>query len=461
MDPKSKQEIINELTGSSADGQERMIGYSPIAGEMVDGIRVIRYRTAMPQWDESDLKDVMEYGVEKLLPVDGAMHLAEITRVMRQLEGLINVRFEPVTADDATNIQIFIGEGDKFKNSGYYSFYKQAIVIQNDFDMFQYSFAHELGHALGLSHPEKQAAFAALREKIEQGEITEEQFKDLAGSAGGNSRNYSANGTVMAYGTGSIEGAESNFGPYDIMVLQRLYGAAGGMNSQTTLFHATEGSPSVLLSDNPVTVMVSDASFDAYDSLQLPTVSNVRGKGESLIFGGTRVGVETDIMNVLTAGNRTRPVRLEGNELSNILEGGKGADTLISKGPFDTLIGREGGDYFFISPGSQGTVINDFNPQEGDKLFFLENPDSVRIVDRDMSENGQTPNIHVYSADGQLSSSVFIDLPAEQIQLAIKEMGVVAEEIVVEPASASVALDPIGRGATNIPRNDVDDTLKR
>ncbi len=121
------------------------------------------------------------------------------------------------------------------------------------------------------------------------------------------------------------------------------------------------------------------------------------GKSSDLLIGG----LGNDILNgnlgndTLDGGDGNDFIR--GGKGQDILKGGSGRDVLIGDREGDTLVGGSDADTFVLL-GNEATnldnleVIQDFNPQEGDRIGILANLSSFRLQQTDSDTSIFLPN---------------------------------------------------------------------
>lgn len=253
---------------------------------------------------------------------------------------------------------------------------------------------HEMGHAIGLSHPGDYDAG-------DDGEISyaasAEYFQD--------SRQYS----IMSYWDARLTGADhvdwwdlrfvyaASPMLHDIAAAQRLYGADMTTRTGNTTygFHASAdlaGRPAFDFTRNtqPVVAIWDAGGTDTLDfsGFSTPSVLDLRqgafssgggradvppdlaSQGDSLLKQNIAIAYGTVIENAV--GGRGNDFVI-GNEVANRLEGGAGADTLVGAEGRDTLVGGAGNDLFrLVRPGDSTVkapdVILDFDKAGNDRI---------------------------------------------------------------------------------------------
>ncbi len=207
---------------------------------------------------------------------------------------------------------------------------------------------HEIGHALGMSHPGNYNAEPDTQITYAQhAEYYQDSFE------------Y----TIMSYFGSSNTGAvRSGFAQtllaHDIAAIQSLYGVNLTTRTGDTVygFNSTADRPAFnfALNANPVVAIWDAGGMDTLDFSGWSTNSRIDlGSGAFSDGGGQTSNVQiafgTLIENAIGgAGNDS----LTGNAAANRLQGGDGADTLRGGGGTDRLEGGAGGDIFaFIRVG--------------------------------------------------------------------------------------------------------------
>jgi Ca2+-binding RTX toxin-like protein len=177
---------------------------------------------------------------------------------------------------------------------------------------------HEIGHALGLSHP----TFADAQSK--------------------------ARYTVMSYDTGGLE-SPTKLQLYDISALQYLYGAASSRNPGNTTYSYSSGNPmeSIWDTGGNDTITAAGRSDSVIINLNQTAFTSI---------GFAANNLEEPSNNISIA---------KGAVIENAI-GGNGVDVLIGNATGNTLTGNGGDDFifgdevvahaFFPAPGASGTL---------------------------------------------------------------------------------------------------------
>jgi serralysin len=289
-----------------------------------------------------------------------ATQKAAIREILEQVEGFTNMHFREVTETTSTHGTLRWGEtttiydaettsawgyrpgrpGELGGDAWYNLSPPNAMYDSPDMGNKPYvTFMHELGHQLGLKHPQQTMNFGAMPEAYDN-------------------RNY----TVMSYSR--IGGNVQTFMQKDIAALQHMYGANYDHNSGDTTYKwnpstgeitingaTSKGAPTV----NKVLMTLWDGGGnDTYDFSAYTTALKVDLTPGGWTSLGTQhiTGALGNIANAMLykgdarslienvkggAGNDT----IVGNQAANRLDGGEGADTLTGGAGNDTFVLRK------------------------------------------------------------------------------------------------------------------------
>jgi Ca2+-binding RTX toxin-like protein len=263
----------------------------------------------------------------------------------------------------------------------FYPYYRQANQADGDvwvnstisynqspqlFNRGQYTLIHEIGHAIGLSHP---GEYNAGPDVTITYEANAEYYED--------SMQYS----VMSYFFETETGA--SYGqPYpatvmldDIAAAQRLYGANMTTRTGDTVygFNSTAGRAWFSTANNaPLIFAVWDAGgtdtfdFSGYSSNQLIDLNQGAFSNVGGLTGNVAVAMNVVIENAIGGFGADT---IKGNSAANVLygrggadslNGGTGNDRLIGEQGDDTLTGGAGADIFVFTGAGGGDIITDF-----------------------------------------------------------------------------------------------------
>ena len=210
---------------------------------------------------------------------------------------------------------------------------------------------HETLHALGLSHP-----FA----------------NNGGGKSGGEHPDFDKDATSLSYNQGLIK--RYGIGPFDVAVLHFLYGTPKSTGAAIDIFDGgklhrfgTLFAPSGIAQvDFSSTTVGGDMTIDMAATDFHKQINGVLYLSPSeTFFTNTRLALGTQVRDVITNTDTAVKLKLKGNALPNILQGGKYADTLTAIGGNDTLTGRGGIDTFlFNAQSGRSNIVTDFNPKE-------------------------------------------------------------------------------------------------
>ncbi len=189
---------------------------------------------------------------------------------------------------------------------------------------------HELGHAVGLSHPEG------------------------TGAASG----YDTDGTVMSYNSGQYATrgggtAADGLQIFDIATLQSIYGANHNFNAGNNTYTLDGSVYRKTIWDGNGTDTYSAAGYNGNATVDLREgVDYMTTVGNTIYWTAYGANIENAVGG---NGNDT----LIGNGLSNQLTGGAGADILQGGAGGDTLIGNDGADTYRAYAGDGNDRIID------------------------------------------------------------------------------------------------------
>ncbi|MBJ3774985.1 M10 family metallopeptidase C-terminal domain-containing protein [Acuticoccus mangrovi] len=221
---------------------------------------------------------------------------------------------------------------------------------------------HELGHALGLKHPDEAGPFATLPAILDSAEHSVMSARSAAGA--------DANGL----GT-DPEGHAETFMPYDIAALQHLYGADySDRANDRYVFDPTERVMQLTIWDGggndtydfgryitPLTIDLTPGGHSvtgqepqltraqALSEGVAPTLADGAVHNAYLHRGDWRSAIENAVGG---AGDD----QIIGNRLANAVNGAAGDDTILGREGNDTLNGGAGRDQ--ISGGAHDDVLN-------------------------------------------------------------------------------------------------------
>ncbi|HEY9809594.1 MAG TPA: M10 family metallopeptidase [Halomicronema sp.] len=228
------------------------------------------------------------------------------------------------------------------------------------------SLVHEIGHAMGLKHPNNYTG------------LPSEQLPNEATDVGpflSFPKDNNSN-TVMSYNFGGAGGSSPM--PYDVRALQILYGGTGTTNNGDTV-HKFNSDTFLGIKQT----LWDSGGIDALDMSQLPATESYyfdmneggRLTTTSALNGATYIGYgdssgatyPVDLFATIIAygvtienlyGSPGNDIVL-GNNQSNIILGLTGADRLTGARKADLLTGGPGADTFIYSPGDGGLNIFD------------------------------------------------------------------------------------------------------
>ncbi len=219
-----------------------------------------------------------------------------------------------------------------------------------DFGSYAFRTAlHEIGHAIGLSHPSEYDGSGASDYASDAA-----YFED------------SAQYTVMSYWDETNTGADFGQGTYstsvmlhDIAALQRLYGANEATRSDNTIYGFGSNTDDAGWSLEDAQDVFIGAIWDAggHDTLDLSGYDmdqEIDLREEAFSSTGGRVfnlSIARDVVIEDAAGGSGDDV-ITGNYAANVLEGGDGDDLIEGGEGDDILFGDEGSDVLFGGEGN-------------------------------------------------------------------------------------------------------------
>ena len=326
--------------------------------------------------DNADSPYVLTYG-----RLDAFYH-AHCETAFRMLSDITGIHFEATTDLEKSNIHIFGGSGGWAGLTNFPTPTTAAVFIDteegfNSSDPYKYNFdtiAHELGHALGMTHPFGENA----------------DYKEEYADNAYNDEDY----TIMSYTNGLFGDYAACYGPRDILALRYLYGTDGLNGKEGVVFvnTPTPGADSLRGTDKD-DLFGGGAGDDTM--LGLGGDDSLMGMEDNdLLRGGagndTLLGGAGDDNLYGDAGKDS----LTGGAGNDKLFGGAGADLLFGGGGDDTLEGGAGADRFVVNQGDGKDAITDFSAEDSLEL-------GEGIAQDDLKKSVADGNLTIRLADGQ------------------------------------------------------------
>lgn len=340
-------------------------------------------------WDE----DVVTYTVSNLSAADGGREEAgwmEMSAVMQDVareafalwDDLIAIDLVEAAgdarADMSFNYSSTTGGSTYAAPSGYYGggraeayftdvdmwFADNWWTHNEDSDLYNggygvMTYLHEIGHALGLSHPGQYNGSADFADDAAYYQDTR-QYTTMsyfnAGQSGEEVDHIGANGYYTRYASTPLL--------HDILALQSLYGADMETRTDNTTygFNSTAGRDAFdfSLTTDPIIAIWDAGGIDTIDVSGYDTDQHI-----DLTAGAfSSIGAMTSNLAIAHGAVIERAIggsgndRIDGNDARNILSGGAGDDALSGGDGHDTLRGGDGADALTGGEGSDRAVYN-------------------------------------------------------------------------------------------------------
>ncbi|KIN62470.1 Peptidase S8 and S53 subtilisin kexin sedolisin [Sulfitobacter noctilucicola] len=219
---------------------------------------------------------------------------------------------------------------------------------------------HEIGHALGLSHPfDGDARLPGVVSPYDFG--AHDVNSELA------TRMSYIPGYTATYPELDIYGEPYSFGAVDIAALQLLYGANTSTGLGNTTYTGRAGELITIWDNGGTdTIDFSRAIDKVYIDLRAATLEDVPDGGGYLSFidiadgtiadGGYTIAYGVEIENAFGGAGHDR---LGGNVVGNAFTGGKGNDRIDGRAGFDTARYSGDKDSYTLKLSAQGTTLAD------------------------------------------------------------------------------------------------------
>jgi serralysin len=218
---------------------------------------------------------------------------------------------------------------------------------------------HEIGHAVGLGHPFTSPGDTGPQlPTATNNHLFTQMSYTRAWQVPGVRNEQAPDGNGYGIDTPML---------YDIMEIQRLYGATVEQNGGNTV-HRWSNQPfreTVRDTDGFDTLDASNFSTDQYIDLRPGRMSNIGENSHSVL-----ITHDTRIENAI--GGRGND-RLVGNELNNLLVGGLGNDILEGRGGTNILMGGAGNDSYIWRMGDAWSTIDEDRGAGRDEIHIYGN----------------------------------------------------------------------------------------
>jgi len=289
-----------------------------------------------------------------------------IQAILAAYAEMLNVTFTAVNPSGYTdNATILFSDYSANDGAGAYAYYPGSTAASSsDGDVWlntsvstsslpigSYSYfaiMHEVGHALGLSHPGLYNAAVGVSITY----ANDAQFTQ-------DSHQY----TIMSYFAETYTGA--NFGGYadtpmlyDIYALQQIYGANAATRSGDNIygFNCNVGGVYDFTSNTTPALCIWDGGgtdmLDMSGSSAAQTISLVAGTFSSVVGGTSNISIAYGA-TIENATGGSGADTIYGNSVANTLQGGNGNDTLYGEDGDDTLLhGNLGNDTVYGGNGN-------------------------------------------------------------------------------------------------------------